>query len=58
MNLNVKPNKLWVDKGREFYNSPMQKCLDDNEILMYSAHNEGKSLVAERFMKNLKGKIY
>ena len=25
---------------------------------MYSAYNEGKSVVAERFMKTLKNKIY
>ena len=25
---------------------------------MYSTHNEGKSVVAERFIKTLKGKIY
>ena len=25
---------------------------------MYSTHNEGKSVVAERFIKNLKNKIY
>ena len=36
----------------------MQKWLDDNNILMYSTHNEGKSVVAERFLKILKGKIY
>ena len=35
----------------------MQKWLDKNEILIYSTHNEGKSVVAERFMKTLKGKL-
>ena len=51
------PNKLWVDQGRELYNSPMQKWLDDN-ILIYSTHNKGKSVVSETFIKTLKGKIY
>ena len=51
------PNKLWVDQGREFYSSSMQKWLDDNDILMYLTHNEGKSVVAERFIKTLKGKM-
>ena len=37
-----KPSKLWFDQGKEFYNSFMQKCLDDNDILMYLTHNEGK----------------
>ena len=35
----------------------MQKLLDNNDILMYSTHNEGKSVVSERFIKTLKGKI-
>ena len=52
-----KSNKLWVDQGRGFYNNLMQKWLDDSNILMYSTRNEGKSLVAERFIRTLKGKI-
>ena len=35
----------------------MQKWLDDN-ILMNLTHNEGKSVVAERFIRTLKGKIH
>ena len=35
-----------------------KRSLDDNDILMHSAHNEGKSVVAERFIRILKGKIY
>ena len=53
-----KPNKLCVYQEKEFYNSPMQKWLDDNDILMYFTHNEGKSVVAERFIKILRTKIY
>ena len=29
-----KPNKLWVDQERGFYNSPMKKWSDDNDIVM------------------------
>ena len=36
----------------------MQKWLDDNDISIYSTHNESKSVVAERFIKTLKSKIY
>ena len=32
-------------------------CKDDN-ILMYLTHNEGKSVVAERFIRTLKAKFY
>ena len=55
---NRKPNKIWVDKGSEFYNAYFKKWLRDNDIVMYSTHNEGKSAVAERFIKTLKSKIY
>ena len=53
-----KPNKIWVDKGSEFYNAYFKKRLRDNDIVMYSTHNEGKSVVAERFIRTLKSKIY
>ena len=36
----------------------MQKWLDNNNTLMYSTHNEAKSVMAERFVKTLKAKIY
>ena len=55
---NRKPNKIWVDKGSEFYNNSFKKWLKDNDIEMYSIHNEGKSIVAERFIRTLKTKIY
>ena len=48
------PNKLWVDLGKEFYNSFMQKWLDGNNILMYSTHNQGQSVVTKRFIEKLK----
>ena len=53
-----KPNKIWVDKGSEFYNSHFKKWLKENSIEMYSTHNEGKSVVAERFIRRIKNKIY
>ena len=53
-----KPDKWWVDQGKEFYNSLKQKWIDNNDILVYSTHNEGTSVVAERFMRSLKDKIY
>ena len=36
----------------------MKEWLQNNEIEMYSTHNEDKSVVAERFLKTLKNKIY
>ena len=55
---NRKRNKIWVDKGSEFYNAYFKKWLRDNDIVMHSTHNEGKSVVAERFIRTLKSKIY
>ena len=55
---NKKPNKIWVDQGGEFYNRNFKKWLSDNDIIMYSTFNEGKSLVAERFITALKNKLY
>ena len=54
----MKINVNQINNGLELYNSFMQKFLDDNDILMYSTHNEGKSVVAERFIRALKSKIY
>ena len=53
-----KPNKIWVDQGSEFYNNNFKKWLSDNNIIMYSTYNEGKSVVAERFIRTLKNKLY
>ena len=51
---NRKPNKIWVDKGSEFYDASFKKWFQDNDIVMYSTHNEEKSVVAERFIGTLK----
>ena len=55
---NRKPNKICVDKGSEFYNNSFKKWLQVNDIAMYSTHNEGKSVVAEQFIRTLKNKIF
>ena len=36
----------------------MNSWLEKNAIEMYSTHNEGKFVVAERFIRALKNKIY
>ena len=55
---NRKPNIIWVDQGGEFYNNVFEKYLSDNDIIMYSTYNEGKSVVAGRFIRTLKNKLY
>ena len=49
----LKTNKIWVDKGSEFYNRSMESWLEKNDIEMYSTRNEGKSVVAEIFIRTL-----
>ena len=53
-----KPNKIWVDQGGEFYNNSFKDFLKINNIEIYSTYNEGKSVVAERFIRTLKNKIF
>ena len=49
---NRKPNNLWVDQGREFYNKLIQEWLTNNDILIHSKNNEGKSVIVEWFIKH------
>ena len=53
-----KPNKIWVDQGSEFYNNSFKDFFKINNTEMYSTYNEGKSVVAERFLRTLKNKIF
>ena len=53
-----KPNKIWVDQGSKFYNNSFKDFLKINNIEMYLTCNEGKSVVAERFIRTLKNKIF
>ena len=48
---NRKPNKIWADQGSEYYNKSFKDFLKINNIEMYSTYNEGKSVVAERFIR-------
>jgi len=48
-----KPNKLWVDKGTEFYNSHVKKL-----VTLYSTENEEKSSVVERWNRTMKEKMF
>ena len=36
----------------------MKSSLEKDDLEMFSAHNEGKSVVAERFIRTLKNKIW
>ena len=49
---NGKPNKILVNKDSEFYCRSMKSWFQDNDKEMYSTDNEGKSVVAERFIRH------
>ena len=53
-----KPNKIWINQVGEFYNKLFKRFLKINNIEMYSTYNEGKSVIAERFIRTLKSKIF
>ena len=40
-----KPQYLWTDKGKEYYNKHVKELLDKNKITLYSTENEEKSSV-------------
>ena len=53
-----KPNKTWVDQGSAFYKKSFKGFLKIDNIEIYSTYNKGKSVVAERFIRTLKNKIF
>ena len=53
-----KPNEIQVDQDGEFYNKLFERFLKNNNIEMYSTYNEGKSVVAERFIRTLKNETF
>ena len=55
---NCKPSKMWEEKGSEFYNKSMKYFLQNDDTETYLTHNEGKSVLDERFIRNLKNKVY
>ena len=55
---NRKPSKMWVGRGSKFYNGSINPWLEKTDIEMYSTCHEGKSVVAERFVRTLKNKMY
>ena len=58
INSSRKPNKICVDQDSEFYYKSFKDFLKINNIEMYSTYSEGKSVVAERFIRTLKNKIF
>ena len=48
-----KPEKLWVDRGSEFYNKTIKSLLKEYELKLYSTCSDLKAVFIERFNKTL-----
>ena len=53
-----KPQYIWTDKGKEYYNKNMKELLEKNSITLYSTENEEKSSVCERWNRTIKTKMW
>ena len=53
-----KPQYLWTDKGKEYYNKHVKELLDKNKITLYSTENEEKSSVCERWNRTIKTQMW
>ena len=50
---NRKQEKLWVDRGSEFYNKTFKFLLTEYETKLYSTYSDLKALFIERFNRTL-----
>ena len=48
-----KPEKMWVEKGKEFYNKDVKDLIE-----LYSTENEEKSSLVERWIRTMKEKMW
>ena len=48
-----KPEKMWVDKGKEFYNKDVKDLIE-----LYSTENKEKSSVVEKWIRTMKEKMW
>ena len=55
--LGRKPNKIWADQGKEFYNKDFKQLLSKHNIEMYSTYSELKAVFVERFNRTLQDKL-
>ena len=53
-----KPQYLWTDKGKKYYNKHVKELLEKNKISLYSTENEEKSSVCERWNRTIKTKMW
>ena len=54
----LKPQYLWTDKGKEYYNKQMKELLEKDNITLNSTESEEKSSVCERWNRTIKNKMW
>ena len=52
------PNRLQMDRGKEFYNRTFQRWLEEQGIHHFSTKGDAKASVVERFNRTLKERLY
>jgi hypothetical protein len=52
------PKRIWVDEGKEFYNSALSAYLKELGINRYSTYGKEKSVMIERFNRTLKQRMW
>ena len=53
-----KPQYLWTDKGKEYYNKHVKDLLEKHDVTLCSTENEEKSSVCERWIRTIKNKMW
>lgn len=53
-----RPQRLWVDEGKEYYNAKVKAVAKKYGFGLYSAASDIKSAVAERIVRTFKTKLY
>ena len=52
------PQKLWTERGKEFYNKSMKDLLEKNKVQLYATGNEEKSSIVERWNRTVKRNMW
>ena len=52
------PSRVVTDRGKEFYNSSVQKYFKDRNINHFSTHSELKAVLAERAIRTIKTRLW
>lgn len=55
---NRKPKRIWSDHESAIYSNEFQNFCIDNNIILYSTQSELKAIIAERFIRTFKNKMW